>query len=107
MRPMSECWALGHKSYSGRNQQHPHPARQTDGFMQIKLGQEGQQNVTDRSGGQNVSQIGPGKGSGVTGKKGQQKYNSQSDRRVENHQKNALKVMQGNAANLLHALREE
>ena len=65
-----------------------------DLLVQEKLGDQSQQNVSQRCRGQHIREIGPGEGGHVRGKEAQQKENPQGDPGIQDSQKNIRKAMQ-------------
>ena len=76
-------------------------------LMQQKSRDQREQHVAQRSCGQNVSEIGPGKRSHVRGEESQQKKNSNGDPRIKHSKDDALQMIKGNAAGLLHPMRKQ
>ena len=75
-RPASHFRAAGHKTYTAGDQCDSHPAHDADLFVQSKSRYQGEQNVTQRTSGQHVSEVCPGKGSHIRSKKAEQKEDS-------------------------------
>jgi len=74
--------------------------------MQQKSSDQRQQHVSQRSSRQNVSKIGPGKRGHIGCEESQQQKNSDGDPGIEHGEDNALQMMDGNVAGLLHPVRE-
>src|SRR5580658_6000036 len=95
-----------HKSHAARNKRDPNPSRHADLLVQGKPRNERQQNVSERGRGQNVGQVGPRKRVHVAGEECEQQHNSNRNPRIKHGKNYAGKVMQGNIAGLLHAVRK-
>ena len=98
---------LGNESYACRDQEDSDPTRGRHRFVQIELGNQREQHIAQRSRGENVGQVGPGKGGHVGSEESEQKQNAQGDRRIQHSQDDVRQVIQGDAADLFHAPREK
>ena len=103
----SQGRALGDEPDASRDQADPDPAQGAHLLMQIKFGNQGQQHVSQRRGGQHVGEISPGEGRHVGGEKSQQKQNPQGDPGIQNGEDEVRQAVQRNVADLLHAAGEK
>ena len=103
---MRKLRAAGDKSHASGDQSDSQPAQRTDVLVQHESGDQREQHIAERSCRQNISEIGPGECGHVGGKKGQQKQNSDRDPGIEYREDDALQMIEGNAAGLLHPVRE-
>src|SRR5690349_17467143 len=103
MRVMGERRALGHEPDSGGNQHNAEPARGGHVFVQQEFGDEGQQDITDRGGGQHVSQIGPGKRGHVCSEKTNQQHHPQGYPGMGHREDDLMPVIERDLAHFLHA----
>jgi len=85
----------------------PEPARGTYVFMQPVLGDQSEDYVAKRSGGQNVGEICPGKGAGVTTEKRNQERNSSGHPRIRNDQQYMRNIVERQIAHSLHPARQK
>src|SRR5581483_6895809 len=85
------------------NQDDSQPPAGRDLLVQLVLRNEGQQNISQGSGGENISEIGPRESHHIAGKKCQQKQNSKRDPGIGNGQNDTRNIGEGDAAHLLHS----
>lgn len=103
---MGERRASSHEAYAARNQSDAHPAQRAHLLVQGEAGNQGEQNVSQRGGGQNIREIGPGERVGIGSEEGEQQENPARNPRIAKRENDALQMVEGNAAGLLHAVRK-
>ena len=83
-----------------------HPAKRADLLVQSKFRQEREQNVSERSRGQDIGQVRPGESVHVRSKKGKQQKDAERHPGIEDSQDDTLQMVDRDAAGLLHPVRE-
>src|SRR5579863_4272163 len=82
-RMVGQRRTLGDESYACRDKEDSEPTRGGHCLVQIELRNQREQHIAQRSRGENVGQIGPGKGSHVGSEESEQEQNAQSDRWIQ------------------------
>lgn len=83
------------------------PAGERNLFMKDVVGNEGNQDITERCCREDICEIGPGESRHIGREKGKQQQDSQRDPGVGDGQEKAGKVVEGDGAELLHAAGEQ
>lgn len=94
MTSRGEGWAGGDNADSGGDASDTEPAGERNFFVEKDARNEGDENVSERCGGQNISEIGPRERRHIGRKKGQQEQDSDCDPRIEDGEEQAGEVVQ-------------
>jgi len=95
--------ARGHETDSGRDQRYAQPASRRDHLMKAEMRNQGDEHISEGSGGQHVGEVGPGKGGHVGGEEGEQQQDSDGHPGIENGEEQAGNIVQRDTSELLHA----
>ncbi len=95
--------AAGDESHAGSDEDDAQPAQRRNVFMQPELRQQRHDDIAQRTRGQHIGQVGPGKRGQVRSKKSDEQHDARSDPRRENSVDELAWVGERNGPKRLHA----